>query len=363
MFGYPIIEFVEAKLGLVVAHPEDGWSMKRYSKLIISVFEKTIPIYILQNTNFFSRYLGKLRIKKVFVYFEKFWVGFLLLNLNRKKFSFLFIANHSDAWVLNFSNKPAIVVCHDTYAIFSARGLVNEHETKWTGKIYQNLILRGLSRAKLVICVSEKTEILFKELLPNVHTKLILNPLDPDFVKAIENKNNYLDSKKKYCLVVMNSNWRKNRILNIEAWARIRSFEPSRFQYLIIIGEKLNRIEREYLEINGLVEFVQVLNGLTNDRLVAYYKNSQLLINITRFEGFGWPVIEANAVGVLALHGERYFQEQMYHPFNVLVEDMSKIDVVRKLSKSETTKLIDNTILKFSFDNFVMQLNRVISEF
>jgi glycosyltransferase involved in cell wall biosynthesis len=94
-----------------------------------------------------------------------------------------------------------------------------------------------------------------------------------------------------YLLHVGGNTWYKNRqgVLHIyfEIRRRLGSLAPN----LIVVGPPLGP------EIPG----VQFLEEITDPKLADLYRNAALLLFPSLYEGFGWPVVEANACGCPAV--------------------------------------------------------------
>jgi glycosyltransferase involved in cell wall biosynthesis len=96
-----------------------------------------------------------------------------------------------------------------------------------------------------------------------------------------------LDRLVPYILHVGGGTWYKNRPGVLEIYVELRRRLGSRAPNLIMVGPPLKA------ETHG----VCFLQNVTDDFLVKLYRNAALLLFPSLYEGFGWPVIEANACG------------------------------------------------------------------
>lgn len=326
--------------------------MIRYSNIIeAALLNIGTPLKVFQPSAFLSSSIPWPTLKKWLKYFEEGPLMYFKILLSNNKIDVLVIPDQANAWILNFLHKRSIVICHDLYAILSAKGEVIEHKTNFMGKVYQWLILKGLRKSELVLCVSTKTASLATTLLPNSLIQIVENPIDPIFESKKANAliSQKTQEKHNYCLIVMKQpDWRKPRILSIDTWIKCRLQNQDAYEKLKIIGRPLTKDESRMLESHNLNFHVYVYTDVSNEKLLQMYAEAQLLINITCFEGFGWPVIEANAMGTVALHGERLFHGSLYSKENFYVETIETFDFSKLTRKVDSIKLRHETIEKFS---------------
>lgn len=64
---------------------------------------------------------------------------------------------------------------------------------------------------------------------------------------------------------------------------------------LYFVGPELDSIEKDYINKNDLYDFVTVVSNVTHDILRAFYSGAFAFLFPSLFEGFGWPVIEAQS--------------------------------------------------------------------
>lgn len=232
--------------------------------------------------------------------------------------SIVHICDHSNAIYTRYLRLvPHLVTCHDVLAIRSAAGEISQNPTRWPGRQLQRFIRNGLMQARWVACVSEATRLgLLRtcNVSPKV-TKVIYmglnypyNPMGPLVAWDLLNR---LFSKRKagrnkstvfnYLLHVGGNQWYKNRlgVLNIyialkESWKS----EDGGFPELVLVGPPLTQ-EMKALLLNQpkLCEMVTFVEGVGNEELRALYSCAEMLVFPSLDEGFGWPIIEAQACG------------------------------------------------------------------
>ena len=269
-----------------------------------------------------STWLGRLPIGNAFVqkwlsYFDQFLIYPILLAKQVRKQSgdTLFVVTDQalGMWVPRIAHRPHVVHCNDFLAIRSALGEFTENPTSWTGKRYQALICKGLSRGKNFVCISNATEADLKRLVDTqdigsqtVHLDLNGNfrVIDKGYARTLLGDQITSDELNGFLLHVGGNPWYKNRLGVIElyrAWCTTTSNPIP----LWMIGEpptdQLTKLAAN-IPNDGKVRF---LTNVSDEQLVAAYNLALLLIFTSLEEGFGWPIAEAMACGCPVLTTDR----------------------------------------------------------
>jgi glycosyltransferase involved in cell wall biosynthesis len=212
-------------------------------------------------------------------------------------------------WVPTLADRPHIVHCHDLLALRSAIGDCPENPTAWTGRVYQRYIRRGFRRARHFVSVSERTRTdlhAFGGVTP-VTSEVVHNglnfpyaPLPADEALRTLRAAGLPAQPDGMVLHVSGHQWYKNvrGVLCLYArYARARVAQGQRPLPLWLVGvrrdEALRRAEAE-VPAGGRVEY---LLGLDNHALQAAYSLARVLLFPSLAEGFGWPIVEAQACG------------------------------------------------------------------
>ena len=158
--------------------------------------------------------------------------------------------------------------------------------------VYDFLIPRLCKRAKKIITVSEfsKKEISSYCGISNEKIFVIHNAVGEDFCKMID-----MDLREqKYFLAVSSLKANKNFITVLEAFERVLQMVPE--VKLYIVGDCSDRnfqtINIEKYKQNPDIKF---LGRVTDEELVKYYSNAIGFVFPSLYEGFGIPVLEAQA--------------------------------------------------------------------
>jgi glycosyltransferase involved in cell wall biosynthesis len=237
------------------------------------------------------------------------------------------ILDHSNAlycfWLR--SNK-VVVTCNDLLAVRSALGEIPEHRTGFTGRLLQKWVLAGLRRADRIVCISEATKLDVLRLTgkPESEVSTIYLGLDPVFetdLRGSRNKKRAGAVKRAamekeflfgsvsgkfacrvknalsrellapYLLHVGSDTWYKNRPGVLRIYREVRRRLGRTAPDLIMVGSALE----------PKAPGVHYLEEVTDTMLADLYRNAALLLFPSLYEGFGWPVVEANACGCPAV--------------------------------------------------------------
>lgn len=251
---------------------------------------------------------------KWLAYVDKYIIFPLVLKLRlaNKKInnsnSRFHICDHSNAPYLKyFPADRTSITCHDVIAITDGLGYTKSTQpVSKLGKFLQRWILNNLQKAKSIAFVSQLTFNQFKTLLPeNVLMKsswqVIHNSFNADFhpmdlveAKNILNKLN-IDISMPFLLHVGSDLPRKNRKMLLDM---MKVLESQVAINLCLAGESLNKELVAYaasLELQNKV--IQIVKP-DHTTLLALYRLCSAFVFPSLSEGFGWPVIEAQACGV-----------------------------------------------------------------
>lgn len=216
------------------------------------------------------------------------------------------ICDHSNAFYTRYlKNIPHLVTCHDMLAIRSALGEFKENPTNWTGRRLQRMILNGLKIARHIACITEATK--------NDILRLTgLNPKDflviyygfnyPYSPMEKQESENILTSigiepKTPFFLHVGKDTWYKNRIGALDIFRCVlKNNDTSRFN-LVFVGDNLSKEMRKFIVEHDLKNKIFEIAFAEGETLRALYSAASALLYPSLEEGFGWPIIEAQACG------------------------------------------------------------------
>ena len=216
------------------------------------------------------------------------------------------LCDHSNAmYVAALARTPHIVTCHDLLAIRSAMGHFPENRVSLTGRIFQRLIARGLRQSRAILCVSAKTRDDLRQHLaiPQKRLHVIPNalhwPYRPFCAGAAASllASAGLRADERYFLHVGGNHWYKNRGAAIQILAELRKLPEYAEARLVMAGPQMSPGLRAIAEKHGLHDALVEAVGLSNEHLQALYSYALATLFPSLEEGFGWPILEAQACG------------------------------------------------------------------
>lgn len=291
---------------LLVANyePDAQRSMARYAELLqTELLRRGHAVKVTRPAAVATRLVGKTSpLFRWLAYLDKFVFFLPLLRLRARRAEVAHVCDHSNSMYLRWTGKtPSLITAHDALAIRSALGQFPRNPTRASGVQLQRWILRGLSGAQRIVCVSEKTRQDLEALLPTKPGMTVIsNPLNSAFrpsragdiasVCAICG----LPGKDEYLLHVGKDTWYKNRPGVLRIAAELRKYPRFARVKLVMAGSPLPPALRQIAqEMGGVVECV----GPSDEQLRALYTGALALLFPSLEEGFGWPIVEAQACG------------------------------------------------------------------
>ncbi len=227
--------------------------------------------------------------------------------LAKEKPSVVHICDHSNAmyegWI---EHVPVVVTCHDLLAVRGALGEETNCPASPTGKILQRWILRGLRRADEVVCDSQATEAdvcrLVSRGAASPKVELVRLGLNYPFRKKLSEAQVSarlagipgLNPDLSFVLHVGSNLRRKNRDGALRIFARCKEKWNAR---LVFVGDALTQELLSLADRLGISDRIMQVPDASDELLEALYNRAVALLYPSRFEGFGWPVIEAQACG------------------------------------------------------------------
>jgi glycosyltransferase involved in cell wall biosynthesis len=303
---------------LIGNYPADQQqSMQRFATMMLrGLAAANVPVELIQPKPF----LGRISFAGPFVakwlgYLDKFL--FFPHQLKRKLaagFELVHICDHSNAmYCMHVGERPAIVTCHDLLAIRGALGEETGCPASAAGKYLQRWIVFGLCQASAVACASSATlrdaqRVVGQrggrpELLLIHHgINYPYRQVSVDRARALLSRVEGLDSDRPFALHVGSNLRMKNR----EGVLRIFALTKNEWEgQVVFAGQELTPKLRSLGEKLDVLERVVEVKAPHNELLEALYSTALVLLYPSRFEGFGWPIIEAQACGCPVICSDR----------------------------------------------------------
>jgi len=290
--------------------PDRQQSMRRFGTMMLQGLNNSgIAAKLIAPQARFGKFRGAGRfVAKWLGYIDKFvlFPRQLQTALAKEKPSVVHICDHSnamyDGWI---EHVPVVVTCHDLLAVRGALGEETNCPASPTGKILQRWILRGLRRASEVVCDSQATEADARRLVSrggaSPKVELVRLGLNYPFRKLSEAEVSArlagipgFNPDLPFVLHVGSNLRRKNRDGALRIFARCKEKWNAR---LVFVGDALTQELLSLADRLGISDRVMQVPNASDELLEALYNRAVALLYPSRFEGFGWPVIEAQACG------------------------------------------------------------------
>lgn len=291
-------------------------SMQRFAMMmLLGLTSSGINAEILRPEERFGRMtFGGAFIAKWLAYLDKFIIFPLQLQRQAARASLVHICDHSNAmYARRVANLPVVVTCHDLLAVRAALGEETDCPASPAGKLLQRWILRGLRSSSVIACVSGATAVDAQRLVrassgkPRIeHVRLALSygyrNLASEEVSRRLQQIPRLAQHADFALHVGSNLRRKNRQAVLRIFARVLLDWSG---LLVFAGDSLSSELRAEAAKLGVSNRIIEVPGASNELLEALYNRATALLYPSRFEGFGWPVIEAQACGCPVICSDR----------------------------------------------------------
>jgi glycosyltransferase involved in cell wall biosynthesis len=222
------------------------------------------------------------------------------------------VCDHSNApYLSHLPLKRTVVTCHDVLAIRGALGYKDAYcPASGMGKLLQQWILSNLVKAENIAAVSQLTLDQLKELakdkvnIAGKDWRVIHNAFNADFrimekaeLAGLPDQTG-VDTTTPFLLHVGSKLARKNRKLLLDMVAEAGDNWKGN---ICFAGQELDPALIAHAKALGIWERVVSVVKPKHEVLVALYNTCFAFIFPSFSEGFGWPVIEAQACGAVVI--------------------------------------------------------------
>lgn len=287
-------------------------SMLRFASLLAQALrEQGLKVEVTQPVSVLARFLPSWKKwQKVARMVDKFLIYPLVLRFTVRRFHrrtggvVHLLDQGNGVYVSTLRHLPLLVTCHDLIAVKESLGLLRHPGFDGPkNSLYQKRNLSGLRKARWFACVSQATKQDCVDLLgaEPCRCEVIANSLDPFFAAPAGERPAWLPAR--YLLSIGNAGWYKNRPGTLRIYAAMLALGCE--LPLVIMGGLLSNEEKELAASLHISEKL-VHCRLPDDSAVrAAYAHAEALLFPSLQEGFGWPIIEAQAQGCLVVTTNR----------------------------------------------------------
>ena len=230
------------------------------------------------------------------------------------------------------SKQASVVSVHDTIFLDYP-----DYYSRWDRMIYRIKLQSALQKAHAVVATSEFTKSRLESYFPTLdNVQVIYQGLHPEFTQFQDHKP--LTTERPYFIYHSTFNARKNHRTLLEAFSLIHKQCD---WDLVLIGRPGSEWKalNHWVSNQGFGNRVAMLCDLPQSELMGYLRSASAFVYPSFSEGFGIPLIEAQAMGLpMAVSRIPVFEELLaggalyFHPNNS--EEMAS--AMLELQRSET---------------------------
>ncbi len=292
-------------------------SMMRFTDLLVRGLSiRGHRVELLRPVPVFGRiFATNSRIGKLMGAVDRFVLFPLSLRFRTFDADVLHIPDHGNAVYLSqLRGIPNVVTCHDVQPYRSAQGEIGENKLGVLARIYQHWVLSWIKRAQYLPCVSEATLREWKQLvgLTSIsHTSVIDPALTYPYTPMLKDEAGPRlrrllgNDDSPFVLHVGSNAWYKNRHGVVRIFDALVIHEEFRNARLVIAGRRLPPELRNWLAAKGNSSRLYEIGSIEDEDLRALYSSASLLLFPSLLEGFGMPILEAQACGCLVATSDR----------------------------------------------------------
>jgi glycosyltransferase involved in cell wall biosynthesis len=288
-------------------------------------------------------------------YLDKFGCFPLVLKSAVKKADVVHVCDQGNSFYTQFlKSVPNLVTCHDLLAVRSARGEFPQNRTRWTGRQYQSMVVKGLTGAQHIACASEATR---KDVLRIVgirehRVSRVYNSLSYPYSRmpiseaASRLRSLSVEPTDAFLLHVGGNQWYKNRLGVLRIFSHLVKLTLPESMKLVLVGKPWTAEMRQFVVANDLGKVTLELTDISNENLRALYSTAHLMLFPSLEEGFGWPIIEAQACGCPVATSDRSPMDEVAGTAGIYIdpEDLQSAAVVLKSALEKIAGMRDASL-------------------
>ena len=251
---------------------------------------------------------------------------------HRKKYQINHITGDIHYCMISLIGCKSVLTVHDTNSVTYGS---KSHFYKWFRRIFWFTI--PLKIATKVTCISNETKRHLEQITKRKDIEVIMNPISPGFKpyikEIISNPPNVL---------LVGTNYKKNVIRTIRALEGINCI-------LTIIGTIDERIVSELS--NCHIKYVNKTN-LSDEEIISEYINCDVVSFASLFEGFGMPIIEAQAIGRVVVTSNIPPMNEVANSKNAILVNPYSVESIREgLIRAISDDNLRNSLIKEGLNN------------
>lgn len=275
----------------------------------------------------------------------------------------LYLWKHGSPKLVNFCSVAPLLYGNNYVAVHDITWVrYPETYSKAFCTVYNFLIPRLCKRAKKLITVSEfsKHEISSYYNIPEDKFTVIYNAVGEVFHPIVDEKLR----NENYFLAVSSVKANKNFVSVLQAFEIVLRTNPDIRLYIVgdCNDKNFQTINIDQYKDNPSIKF---LGRVSDEELVKYYSNALGFVFPSLYEGFGIPVLEAQACGCPVLASDILPLKEVLNNSALFCNPLEIEDIASKMLKllSERDALVQNgyrNVKRFSWDDSADQCLRML---
>lgn len=263
-----------------------------------------------------------------------------------------------------FSTLPFVITIHDLIQFKFA------YSSKLKRTVGEKLLKVSLKNSSAIICVSESTKRDLIEFYDVDEKKIfvVYNPAVNPFYKEPK----YVDVKGKYNLgnYILSVGMRKKH-KNFAFLIRSMEFINKEFPELklVIVGKRFENEDEVDIALKDspVRDKIVILENVNYDELVSLYKDAEMVVMPSLYEGFGFVPFESINFGTLPLISDIPTSRELFFKDNdILFNPYSTENLIQKIKefydeekKKEKVKELRKYLEIYSYDRFINETLKV----
>ena len=295
-------------------------AMSRYVEMLsVNLEARGHLVELIRPRATLGRLAGKPILRRLLGYADKYLLFPLKLSSAAQGFDLVHVCDQQNSMYLQRTGGvPASITCHDLLAISAAEAKFPQQRVSSLYRAQQRSVLRHLQDAQNVVCVSLKTarELAAMHERPNMRQSMeqrrVVIPnavaIDPAAIshERVGRMRGRLGLKdgERYLLHVGGAQWYKNRPGVLRIFRMVREGADDGLK-LVIAGAPLTPELKEFAAANLPQGSVIEVHSPADAELWALYAGATALLFPSLYEGFGWPIAEAQSCGCPVITSNR----------------------------------------------------------
>lgn len=272
-------------------------------------------------------------------YVDKYLLAPGYLRLMARWADIVHVCDHTNSMYLRCAgDKPSVITLHDLLSVFAAAGKYPGQHVRFSGRIQNRWIAARLKEARNIVSVSHKTDCDLLELAPEIRANrwVIYHTLNWDFHPVPRRETEAALAKAglprdlKYILHVGSGGRFKNRTGVVRIFRNLKNSSMFTNVNLLMAGKDgIQELKQLIAELN-LTDVVFPIHP-TNEALRSLYSGALALLFPSLQEGFGWPILEAQASGCPVITSNRAPMTEVAGSGAVFVNPEDPVEAARTI--------------------------------